>query len=181
MGTMTAQMLIGAGHPNHDGIDPKRYLFLSENSRPAWLLVEENIFQTTNREKRVVWVPTVESMLEDAFLMIALHVIKDLELVQLARSFSRVATSHRLELYDSFDDTQRRELYEKCRQLATFPKITLSVFTGSTLTGQLGVIEKYDMDIEVCTPAYVRLSSAWSKERIIQGSLEKAVQRKAME
>jgi hypothetical protein len=172
MGTMTAQMLIGAGHPNHDGIDPNRYLFLSENSRPAWLLVEENIFQTTNREKRVVWVPTVESMLEDAFLMIALHVVKDQGLVQLARSYSRVATSHRLELYDSFDDTQRRELYEKCRGLTTFPKMILSVFTGSTLMRQLGVIEKYDMDIEVCTPAYVRLSSAWSRERIVEGSVK---------
>ena len=171
MGTMTAQMLIGAGHPNQDGIDPKRYLFLSENSRPAWLVVEENIFQTTNREKRVVWVPTVKDMLEDAFLMIALHVVKDLELVQLARSFSKVATSHRLELYDSFEDDQRRELYEKCRGLATFPKIVLSVFTGSSLMGQLGVVEKYDMDIEVCTPAYVRLSSPWSKERTIKGSL----------
>jgi hypothetical protein len=48
----------------------------------------------------------------------------------------------------------------------------LSVFTGSTLMGQLGVAEKYDMDIEVCTPAYVRLSSTWSKERIIQGGVK---------
>ncbi len=173
MGTMTAQMLIGASHPNHDGIDLKRYLFLSENSRPAWLLVEENIFQTTNREKRVVWVPTVESMLEDAFLMIALHVVKDQELVQLARSFSKVATSHRLELYDSFEDVQRQELYKKCRQLAMFPKIILSVFIGSSLMVQLGVIEKYDMDIEVCCPTYARLSSQWSAERLIQGSLER--------
>jgi len=54
----------------------------------------------------VVWVPTVDDMLEDAFLMIALHVVKDQELVQLARSFSRGATSHRLELYDSFDDAK---------------------------------------------------------------------------
>ena len=172
MGTMTAQMLIGAGHPNHDGIDPKRYLFLSENSRLAWLLVEENIFQTTNREKRVVWVPTVKDMLEDAFLMIGLHVVKDLELVQLARSFSKVATSHRLELSDSFEEAQRRELYEKCRGLTIFPKIILSVFTGSSIMRQLGVIEKYDMDIEVCCPVYVRLSSQWSAERMIQGTLE---------
>ena len=59
MATMTAQMLIGSGHPNHGGIEPKRYLFLLENSRPAWLLVEENPFQSANREKRVVWIPTV--------------------------------------------------------------------------------------------------------------------------
>lgn len=135
-------------------------------------MVEENLFQTTNREKRVVWVPTVDDMLEDAFLMIALHVVKDQDLVQMARSFSRAATSHRLELYDSFEDAQRRELYEKCRGLTAFPKIILSVFTGSTLMGQLGVIEKYDMDIEVCTPAYARLFSPWSAERMVQGSLE---------
>ncbi|WP_152555240.1 hypothetical protein [Desulfonatronum thiodismutans] len=109
----------------------------------------------------------------------AMQILKDE--ADAERLVESIFGSHRLELYDSFDDTQRRELYEKCRQLATFPKIILSVFTGSTLTGQLGVIEKYDMDIEVCTPAYVRLSSAWSKERIVEGSLEKAVQRKAME
>lgn len=111
----------------------------------------------------MVWVPTVKDMLEDAFLMIGLHVVKDLELVQLARSFSKVATSHRLELYDSFEETQRRELYEKCRGLTTFPKIILTIITGSSIMRQLGVIEKYDMDIEVCTPSYVRLSSPWSK------------------
>lgn len=110
-------------------------------------------------------------MLEDAFLMIALHVVKDLELVQLARSCSKAATSRRLELSDSFDDVQRRELYEKCRGLTTFPKIILLVFSGSSRSRQLGVIEKYGMDIEVCTPAYVRLSSPWTKERTIKGSM----------
>jgi len=68
-------------------------------------------------------------------------------------------------------------LYEKCRAIAPFPKLILSVFTGSTLMSQLQVIEKYDMDIEVCTPAYARLSSQWSPERMVRGSLERSDQR----
>lgn len=175
MATMTAQILIGSGHPNHDGIGPSHYLFLSENSRPAWLLVEQNVFMSSKkRDAKIVWIPTVESMLEDAFLMIAVHVLKDQGIVEVIKSFNKAALSDRLEMYDSLEEAERKLLYEKCRMITRFPKLILSVFTGSTLMGQLGVIKKYDMDIEVCTPAYVRLFSPWSNERTIKGSLERS-------
>jgi len=74
MATMTAQILVGRPHTNHDGINPTHYLFLSENSRPAWVLVSQNIFPKEQRDhSRITWIPTVENMLEDALLMIALH------------------------------------------------------------------------------------------------------------
>ncbi|GAB6056915.1 hypothetical protein [Desulfonatronum parangueonense] len=169
MGAMTAQILIGSGHPNHDGIGPSHYLFLSENSRPAWLLVEQNLFQCA-RNRKIVWIPTVEDMLEDALLMIAVHVVKDQEVVDLIKSLNNSATSDRLEMYDSFDEAQRKMLYEKCRAVA-LPKLVLSVFRGSSILTQLSAIDNYMMDIEVCVAVYSRLSSQWSPDRNIQGSL----------
>ena len=69
MGSFTAQIIVGQAHPNHGGIIPSYYLFLSENSKPAWLLMSENI--TSNKDKQITWFPTVENMLQDALLMIS--------------------------------------------------------------------------------------------------------------
>ena len=71
MGTFTAQILVGTPDLYHGGIIPTHYLFLSENDRPAWILEDKSGSQN------VVWVPTIEDILEDALLMIAVHVCKD--------------------------------------------------------------------------------------------------------
>ena len=76
MATLTAQILIGTGHPYHDGINPTHYLFLSENSRPALILVEENIFNEKSSTNKIIWIPTIENMFGDALLMINFHVLK---------------------------------------------------------------------------------------------------------
>ena len=172
MATMTAQILIGSGHPNHDGIGPSHYLFLSENSRPAWLLVEQNIIMSSKKkDAKIVWIPTVDSMLEDAFLMIAVHVLKDQGIVEVIKSFSKAALSDRLEMHDSLEEAERKLLYEKCRTITPFPKLVVSVFRGSTIMSQLPVLKNYTMDVEVCVPAYSRLSSPWSQDREVLGSL----------
>lgn len=172
MAMMTAQILIGSVHPNHDGIGPSHYLFLSENSRPAWLLVEQNVFMSSKkRDTKIVWIPTVESMLEDALLMIAVHVLKDQGIVEVIKSFNKAALSDRLEMYDSLEEAERKLLYEKCRTITSFPKLVVSVFRGSTIMSQLPVLENYTMDVEVCVPSYSRLSSPWSQDREVLGSL----------
>ena len=38
MATLIAQILIGSSHPYDGGINPTHCLFLSENSKPAWVL-----------------------------------------------------------------------------------------------------------------------------------------------
>jgi hypothetical protein len=40
---ITAYILVGTKDPYSGGINPFHYLFLSENDRPAWTLVNENI------------------------------------------------------------------------------------------------------------------------------------------
>jgi len=79
MSAITAQILVGQAHPNLGGINPTHYLFLSENSRPVWILVPQNLWELESsiNEKKVTWIPTVENLLEDALLMIGIHVLKN--------------------------------------------------------------------------------------------------------
>jgi hypothetical protein len=170
--TLTAQILVGSPHPNHDGINPTHFLFLSENDRPAWMLVQENVFEENRGGAgRITWIPTVEDMLEDALLMIAIHVAKNREVVELARSFNSRIEMDKVALPSVLEEIQRRRLYLKCRSILDFPKLVISVFRGSTIDKQLSVLEEYKMDVEVCRVGYSRLSSPWASESTTGGSL----------
>ena len=173
MATLTAQILIGSPHPNHDGINPTHYLFLSENDRPAWVLVDQNIIQEERSSfPKITWIPTVENMLEDALLMVAIHILKNREIVEMAKGFYSKIESKRFELYSNLNESQRNTLYQKCREISDFPKVIISVFRGSTIEKQLAVLEQYKVDVEVCSPIYSRLYSSWTNENRIGGSLQ---------
>ncbi len=174
MATITAHILVGEAHPNHEGICPSHQIYLSENSRPALTLTGTQYTQATEPSPRIVWVPTVEHMLEDALLMIAIHVAKDPEILEMVRGFTTKIESERVEMYEDLDDSQREMLYAKCRELSTFPKIIVCVFRESAFWGQLEVLETYKMSVEVCWTNYSRLYSAWTKKTCIEGTLKKA-------
>lgn len=174
MGTITAHILVGSPHPNHGGINPTHFLFLTENDRPAWILVNENVFKKDQADvQNVTWIPTVENMLEDAMLMIAIHVSKNQEIIALSKSFNPAIEVERVQLYTALEEVQREQLYLKCRSISDFPKIVVSVLRGSTIDKQLTAIEKYKMDVEICRVGYSRLYSAWVNETTIEGSLNK--------
>ena len=173
MATLTAQVLIGTPHQNHGGIEPTHYLFLSENSRPAWILVPENIFNEESAEfKKITWIPTMENMLEDALLMIAIHVIRDEEIRNLAERYFRNETTEWAELYEDIDEGDLESLREKCREIGNRYKIVITVFEGSSARSDVKILENYKMDVEVCTPTYYRLFSSWTGETRIEGSLD---------
>ena len=77
MGIFTAQILVGHDHRNHGGIIPSHAVYWSENSRPAWILDTIDLFSDDIDKKKVCWIPKVDNMLEDAMLLIGIHVIKD--------------------------------------------------------------------------------------------------------
>ena len=173
MATLTSQILIGSPHPNHGGIGPSHYLFLSENSRPAWILVNQNLDKDTSRnELPIIWIPTIENTLEDAFLMIGIYVCNDKDLEQLALQYNPEIKNSGIELYEYLNGEQREKLYERVRKLSDFPKIIISAFKGSLIIPQLHAITAYSMDVEVCTPTFSRLYSAWNKNHTIEGDLE---------
>ncbi len=107
MATLTAQIIVGRAHPNHGGINPTHYLFFSENDRPAWVLVPENVFGKRPLEmEKTVWIPTVEHTLEDGLLMIALHILKDREIVNLTEEYFENKGIDRAKLYEDIDKAQ---------------------------------------------------------------------------
>lgn len=164
MGTFTAQILVGRPHPNHGGLDPTHQLFLSENDRPAWILRPLG-----GEGAEIVWIPTVEHTLEDALLLVACQVLKD-------DSVARALGGHaeRLECYD-VPESDRAELYAKCRALNWPCKLIISVFEGSTILSQLPVLSDYGMDIEVCTPRFSRVNSGWTDGARTTGDLGRPV------
>jgi len=172
MATLTAQIFVGRTHPNHGGINPTHQLFFSENDRPAWILMPENVFGRGSVElDRTVWIPTVEHALEDGLLMVVLHILKDEEVLNLAENHFGNQGVDRAELYQDISKPQLRELHEKCRSVSGDFKIILTTFKDSLLKQQLPVVEKYRMDVEVCAPIYSRLYSRWSNRTKTEGSL----------
>lgn len=176
MATLTAQILVGHGHPNHDGINPTHYLFFSQNDRSAWVLLPENIFdRNTARDpvsKKTIWHPTMENALEDALLMIAVYVLREPKTRELAMECFYDFNDHRVELHkDNVLESDLQSLYEHVRNINAEYKIVVTTLKGSPIEVQLPVLEKYSMDVEVCTPIYSRLYSRWEKRTKTEGSL----------
>ena len=172
MAALTTQILIGSPHPNDGGIIPSHYLFLSEGSRPAWTLVNQNIDQTEQyKHFEITWIPTLDNMLEDALLMIAVHVCKNSELLDKAKDFNTKIQADWMEMYTDLNGTQRQQLYHDCRAIENYPKLIISTFSGSSIEGQLLILEQYKMDVEVCRVNYSRLYSSWRDDTKIEGSL----------
>jgi hypothetical protein len=158
MGSLTAQILVGDAHPYHGGINPTYYLFLSENSRPAWILVNQNIsdgpinLRQRGRVKkiRIVWIPTVKNMLEDALLMIALYVIKNQQIIDLFQKICQNSGENPQEIYEKLTTSQLEECYQECRRIENWPKMVVTVTRGSTIRDQLPVLKNYAIEAELC-------------------------------
>lgn len=151
MGTITAQIIVGRSHKYHEGIIPSHFLFLSENDRPAWILFGPNFFKEPySPERKIVWIPSSENMLEDAMLMIAIHVLKNKKVKKNAEKYCGNITGLNLEIFSALEKSQRHELYENCRSIKNWPKIVVSVFHGSTIKNQLDILKEYSIDFEKC-------------------------------
>lgn len=173
MGTFTAHLLVGQSHPNDGGIiGVSHQLYLSENSFPTWSLESVQIrgLQEGPPCKPILWIPTLEYMLEDALLMIAIYVQKDPELLRMANKHG-FALGDRVELYQDIPDDQLQLMRERVKQMNHGYKLLLTVHQGSTISGQIERLENYSMDIEVCMPVYVREYNMWSGKQEVRGRL----------
>lgn len=153
MATITANILIGKPHPNHNGIISSHFIFLSENDRPALILVEANSNNQTNNYHKITWIPSVETMLEDLLLMIGINIIKNqnlnLEFYKNLNNNEKTFT----EILKYFDKKTLNTLYmmnKKVIEEIKDLKIIISIFKGSTLENQVQRLKKYIINIEIC-------------------------------
>jgi len=168
MSTVSATILVGTADQNHGGIDPTHQLLLNENDRPSW-----SLFRLHSARPQAVWIPTIEDMLEDGLLMVGLLVAQDARLLAAATAFRR-GDSERIEMYDDVVESDRRRLYELCRNLGPSTKTVITVLRGSSVEGQLGVLRKYQFGVEVCPSVYCREYSTWSQSVAEHGTLPEA-------
>ena len=135
---ITAHILVGSEDPYRGGINPSHYLFLSENDRPAWILVNENITGENLSIERIVWNPTSQNMFEDALFMINLYIEKNKTLIAYLKvnhkkinfntdniSIEKILGKKELEKIYDFN----RDLLKKNKSL----KLVISIFADSSL------------------------------------------------
>lgn len=133
----------------------------------------ENVFGTESVDiEKTVWIPTIEHALEDGLLMVALHVLKDGEITNLAEKYFGNKGVDRAELYKDVSEAQLAELHGKTRAVQGDCKVVITTFRDSVLEQQLTVLKHYKMDLEACVPVYSRAYSGWRGGMNIEGSLD---------
>lgn len=155
---LTAQILIT--HPQTENLE----FILHEHHRPAWIL--------RNGEQRIVWIPTLEHMLEDGLLMIAIYVFKYPEIVQLAQEYFHNEQENRAELYQDITSDHLQILYQKNRSRRWECGLIISVFEQAHIFSELPILEAYSMDLEVRAPIFIRHRSDWNGKSHIKGTLK---------
>ena len=167
MATYTASVLVGHSHPNHGGITPTHELFLSENDKPAWILVPH---LPTSGFRNKIWIPTVENMLEDGLLMINALVLRDKDIRSSLMQFCKRLSS--IKLY-SIPVNDLRKIHARSRDVyeGMNVKMCLSIYEESTLKKQLKVLKEYPFEMEVCQTTFSRSQSMWAGKTVSKGTL----------
>jgi hypothetical protein len=157
MGAYTAQILIGESHPYENGIFPFFKLYFSENDSYSWLLY--NDVRGDKTFERIRWILLPE-MIDEAVLMIALHVVKSSPLIEYALNISKNALDPDFNPRQSFTELQRDHMYALCKDMKNWPKLPkliITLFQDSQLVKDLDQIKKYPFkEIVICMPTYIR-------------------------
>ena len=111
-------------------------------------------------------------MLDDALLMIALHVVEDPKIVNAALSYNMEILGREFNVHDGLTEEQQQHLYSMCREMENWPKLIISVFKGSYIKRFLPILKAYPMDMEICQVTYSRLYSSWAQDTYEDGVLE---------
>jgi len=151
-------ILVGKACQYHGGVNPTHSLTLRHNGSAELRL------RSYGPEPDVVWQSSPELVLENALLMIALHVCELPQLKAQAARFDKLKHHDESDLVGCNESQKLRALHKRCRKL--FPtrcKLVITVCDQSAARGQLPILKGYPMEVEVCTPEFQRLWNMWSK------------------
>jgi hypothetical protein len=180
---LTAQMLVGT-----NGTRPADVLWLSENGQAYWVLQEvrragdsdspaegSDAGKFRNQHpcalrREIVWVPEgPQNILEDGLLLVGLHVLRAEALLELVRTTAPSLLEKEASELEETDSSILADLRTRCRQITIDRKLVLTVLHGSTVRQQLHLLERYRMEIEVCTVSYRRFwTGLWGRHDDLQ-------------
>ena len=153
----TAEIWIGRAQGSEfmgtqGGINATHLLLLRENSRPAWMLMPGNLYDSKPPVlgKPKVWVPTANHPTEDALLMFAILGAKNHSVKAVFEEFEKSHTRNRLDLDVLFGKGVPKEVYAACQRHLSDWHVIVSVGSYSLAKRDLSALKKYKhLDIEI--------------------------------
>jgi len=145
---------------------------LIEGSQPAWKLEIPALLEEGQPAREIMWIPSLEHLLEDLIVMFGLHVIKTPELLEVVAG-AGVDLLGKTVTVNNLSAELRKALYAAARAVDGDFKLGLMVFEGSYLYrhGALTVLKEFVFDVEICRMVYKRVRTAWSDNVCEDGML----------
>jgi len=171
MATYTGQLLCGDAHPNDDGLMPSsiRTIWLSENSRAAWIIGEPR------RRATYMWLPHApDTILCDGLLMVVTLILERQSLWRSAGIDIDPQNRPMLDLAKAITPDQHDALLNAARaaSVGCGLKVIVAGFIGSSILFQLPQVREFGFDVEVLVPVGSRLYNRWARSTLLSGMLE---------
>ena len=153
----TAEIWIGPDQSSdwmgtQGGINATHLMLLRENSRPAWMLLPGNLYDTKPPTigPAKVWVPTAKNPIQDALLLFAVMGAKVPEVRAVLNEFEKSRSKNRLDLDDKFPRGLPKQVYEACQRHLKGWHVIVSVGNYSLAKTDLSALKTYaGLNIEV--------------------------------
>ena len=148
-------------------------MFLTENSVPTWSLYVAE--RAEFRNAHASWVPErPETILEDAFLMMAFYVAKVPDIVRSLGQYIKT-TKKRTDIREAVSADELNDLRAVCRKTDFIHdhriKLVICAYSDSDIHSQLECVRQYSFECDVLVPKFSRHCSMWHKELQINDEL----------
>ena len=149
---LTAQILTGREDDMYgNGYALFSEIFLFEHFKPV-LKFHKNIANPSETDV-ICWISTVENIIDDAILMIALYEAKIQNIIKLAEQYCpQIVKLKKTFLYDIFTQQQRLNLYKACQQSINsnnFPELKFLVFNNSVIYSKINKLQNYNIKVDI--------------------------------
>ena len=134
------------------GLNATHLMLLRENSRPAWMLMPGNLYDSPPPilGKPKVWVPSFNHPLEDALVLFAVMGAKIPEVRAVLSEFEKSRNRSKLDVDAVFPKGFPKEVYSANQKHLRNWHFVISASDGSHAKKDLEVLKKYKgLDIEV--------------------------------
>ena len=153
----TAEIWIGEDQSSdwvgtQGGINATHLMLLRENSRPAWMLLPGNLYDSNPPliKPSKVWNPTLENPIQDALLLFAVLGAKIPEVRAVFNEFEKSRSKSRIDLSAKFPRGVPKSIYAASQRHLKGWHVIVSVGSYSLASRDLDVLSKYSgLNVEI--------------------------------